>query len=230
MKKVLSVLFAVALVFGMGTPAFASEDEDIKKAIELIEKTNLEIDQKIEKAVIEADKLQANYIYEVRKIEEGDKIIKLEEEKGKVLSNLGAAKNDLRKQADLNEKLFEINNKIADEKAKINSKMAEINQEIADVTAQLVVREDKETKKLEEKIHKLENKLNEKSEKCQEKTKKYTEDLEEVITRIYNETLKMSAETIKKAADKGVQAECSWKLVRFADKWVWIDPIRVVKF
>lgn len=59
-------------------------------------------------------------------------------------------------------------------------------------------------------------------------TANYDKELDEIITRVYDETLALSQETIAKAAEKGVIAECSWKLVRFADRYEWIDPIRVV--
>ncbi|WP_157411817.1 hypothetical protein [Neobacillus niacini] len=228
MKKVFSILFSAALFLWAGSPAFAAEEDNVQKAIELIEKTNMEIDEKIAKAVKKADKLQADYLLDVRKIEEGDQVVKLKGEKEKVLSDLAAAQNDTKKQEEQNKKLNEINTKLEIEQAKIDSKMIEINDDILKATLQLVTAEEKDSKKIEEKISKLNEKLNERSEKYQEKTQKYTSDLEDVITDVYDETLKMSAETIKKAAEKGVQAECHWKLVRFADKWVWIDPIRVV--
>ncbi|MFZ7942389.1 hypothetical protein [Neobacillus sp. 19] len=227
MKKVLAILLSAAVFLGIASPAFAAED-DYQKGIELIEKANKEIDKKIEEAVGRADRLQADYLLDIRKVEEGDQVVKLKNEREKTLSNLESSKNDVKKQEELNKKLAEISAKLEDEQAKINSKITEINQEINKATGQLLSGDDKDVQKLEEKINKLNQKLNEKSAKYDEKTKRFTKDLDKVITGVYEETLKMSDETIKKAAGKGVQAECSWKLVRFADKWVWIDPIRIV--
>ncbi|MEH7333559.1 hypothetical protein V7161_13040 [Neobacillus drentensis] len=228
MKRVLFILFSAALFLGVGSPAFAAGDEDVQKALELINKTNEDIDAKIEKAVKHADEVQADYLFEIRRIEEGDQVVKLKADKEKVLSDLAASQNDVKKQEELNKKIVEINAKLGEKQAEINSKITEIKADINEVTAQLMSADDKDTKKLDKKMSKLEAKLNEKSIKYQEKTEKFTKDLDKVITDIYNETLKMSAETIKKVAEKGVKAECSWKLVRFADKWVWIDPIRIV--
>ncbi|MFD1780530.1 hypothetical protein ACFSFW_17830 [Fredinandcohnia salidurans] len=232
MKLILSFLFSAAIILGLGTTTFAAEDDDVQKALELIEKTNKEIDEKIEKAVKKADDLHAEYLQEIRKIEEGEKVVKLGKEKEKIISELELSKHDIKKQQDLQKKLAEIEEKRLAETQKIESKIAEINQEIEGVTVQLIsaAEEDKDTKKIEEKLDKLKSKLNARSEKYQEKTQRFTKDLGKVITDIYDETLKMSAETIEKAAKKGVIAECSWKLVRFADRWVWIDPVRVVKF
>ncbi|MCM3764194.1 hypothetical protein [Neobacillus niacini] len=227
MKKVLAILFSAAVFLGIASPAFAAED-DYQKGIELIEKTNKEIDKKIEEAVGKADRLQADYLLDIRKIEEGDKIVKLKGEKEKALSDLEVAKNDIKKQNELHKKLAEINAKLDEQQAKINSKITEINQEIDKITGQLLSGDGKDVQKLEEKINKLNQNLDEKSAKSEEKTKRFTKELDKVITGVFEETLIMSNETIKKAAKKGVQAECSWQLVRFADKWVWIDPIRIV--
>lgn len=228
MKKALSILFSAAIFLGVASPAFAAEENDAQKAIQLIENTNLEIDKKIEDAVNKADKLQADYLLDIRKIEEGDQVVKLKGDREKVISDLAAAKNDVKKQEELSNKLAEINAKLIEQQAKIDSKMLDVKQDIDEAIPQLVSDKDKDTKMIEEKIDKLKNKLNEKSDKAQEKTDRFSKDLEKVISDIYEETLKMSAETIKKAAEKGVQAECSWKLVHFAGKWVWIDPIKIV--
>lgn len=59
-------------------------------------------------------------------------------------------------------------------------------------------------------------------------TKEYNANLDVIIDDVYNETLKMSADTIAVASDAGIEAECSWVLVRFAHRLVWIDPIRVI--
>ncbi|RHW40328.1 hypothetical protein D1B31_12305 [Neobacillus notoginsengisoli] len=178
LKKVLAILFTAILVMGLGSPALASENADVAKGLQLIEQTNKEIDKKIEKAVAKADNLQAEYLYEQKKIKE---------------------RND------------------------------EFQKDIEEATLELMAAEEKDAKKLEDKIKKLNEKLYEQSKIYEEKTQKYTKELEKVISNVYNETLEMSAETIKKAEQYGVIAECEWKLVRFADKWVWIDPVRVVK-
>ena len=85
MKKVLSIVFSATLFLGVGSPAFAAEKDNVGKVLELIEKTNQEIDKKIEKAVEKADDLQSDYLEDVRKIEESKEIVKLKEEKEKVL-------------------------------------------------------------------------------------------------------------------------------------------------
>jgi hypothetical protein len=231
LKKVLSILFSVLILIGAASPTFAAgTDEDVAKALDLIEKTNKVIDEKIEKAVEKADNLQATYLLDIRKIEEGDSVVTLKSDREKVLADLEAAKNDAGKTKKLDEKLADINAKLAVEQAKINNKIADMERDIDLATAQLVSVDDKDTKKLEEKLQKLESKLNEKELRAKEKTERFAKDLDKVITDVYDETLRMSNDTIKKAAEKGVVAECSWKLVRFADQWVWIDPIRVVKF
>ncbi|NHM30220.1 hypothetical protein [Neobacillus terrae] len=231
MKKFLSILFSASLILAVATPVFAADDNnDIAKVLQLIEKTNRDIDQKIEKAMERADDLQENYLTDIRKIEEGDTLVKLNSERDKTLADLEAARNDPTKAEKLNEKLTQISAKICGEQARVNSKIAEIQQDIDAATEQLTLTDGKNADMLQEKIDKLNSRLDERSQKSLDKTNRFTHELEKVIQETYNDTLKMSSETIKKAAEKGVIAEQEWKLVRFADKWVWIDPIRVVKF
>lgn len=227
-KSIWSLIIAAILLISLGNPASANEHPDTLKALEMIEKTNIEIDEKIEKAVEKADELQSEFLQEVREIEEGKKVLDLKEERQKVKSELQESTHDLKKQEALEEKISKINAKLVEVQEKTDEKMAKLQAELATLTTSMMTAEEKDVKKIEKKILKLTEKMDTKSAEYQEKTQKYTTELDGVISDIYNETLKMSAETIAKAAEKGVQAECSWKLVRFADRWVWIDPIRVV--
>ncbi|WP_227394933.1 hypothetical protein [Jeotgalibacillus aurantiacus] len=59
-------------------------------------------------------------------------------------------------------------------------------------------------------------------------TEKYNKQLDQIVDKVYNKTFDMTADAIEKAAELGVEAECEWILVRFGDRDVWIDPIRVV--
>lgn len=227
-KKFLSISLMLVLLTGVASPTFAASDKDVEEAMKMIEKTNVEIDEKIEKAVEKADELQEDYLLDIRKIEEGGKVLDIKIEKNEVLAELEMSKHDLKKQVKLQEKLFKLDQKMIEEQAKIDKEMAEINFEITELTERIVSADEKDAKKLEKKLNKLTEKLDTKSIEFKEKTTKYTYELNKVIKDIYDVTFKMSAETIAKAAEKGIEAECSWKLVRFADQWVWIDPIRIV--
>lgn len=59
-------------------------------------------------------------------------------------------------------------------------------------------------------------------------TNTYNEQLDKIITEVYDVTLQTSNDAIAEAAEYGIVAECSWVLVEFADRSVWIDPIKVV--
>ncbi|TFE00178.1 hypothetical protein [Jeotgalibacillus sp. R-1-5s-1] len=138
MKKYIAILFSAVLFFGLGTGAFAADSSsDTAKAYEMIDKTNAEIADEVEKAVEKSDKLYADYLASVEGLD-------------------------------------------------TNSK------EYADLT------------------------------------EKYNKKLDKVVDKVYNKTLEMTAAAIEKAAELGVVAECEWILVRFGDRDVWIDPIRVV--
>jgi hypothetical protein len=231
MKKLFSTFVVAAMFLGLGSNAFAAEEhKDVEKALEMIAKTNKEIDERIQKAVEKADKLQEDYLLDIRQIEEGKEIVKLKEEKEKAFIELEMNRHDAKKAEKALDKLEKIEEKLVKEKAKIQEKIDEIVEEISATTTELIEADDKDQKKLHDKLAKLEEKLTKKDEKAAEKASRFTKELEGVITKVYDETLKMSNETIQKAEELGVQAECSWKLVRFADRWIWIDPIRVVGF
>ncbi|MBN8210175.1 hypothetical protein JI666_15595 [Bacillus sp. NTK071] len=229
MKKLLSTLFALILSFSFGTGAFASgHSSNHQKVLEDIEETNLDINKKIEKAVEDADQLQAEYLQDVREVEEGKDIVKLKDEKEKVLEEVKQAGRDERKRERAIEKLEKLDAKMSEKASKLEEKMVSIQGELDELTMQLTSPEGKDKKKLDKKVAKLKEKMSESSIELEEITNKYTEDLNKLITKVYDETLEMSTKTIEKASEEGVQAECSWTLVRFADRWVWIDPVKVV--
>lgn len=228
MKKLFSMVILMTLFLNICTSAYAAEKDDYTRGLKLIEKANKEIDKIIFKAVKEADVLHAKYILDIRKIEEGKGIVKLKQEQEKVILEIRNAKNEGKDVEWAQQKLVQINQKLEEEQAIINEQMSVIDQELKDLIAFALTDEGIEDKKLIEKIEGLTAKVNVNSEKIDEVTEKYTEKLTKIINDTYNETLKISTETINKAAQYGVIAECSWTLVRFADQWVWIDPIRII--
>lgn len=121
---------------GLSTTVSATTDDDQAEGLQLIGHANVEIDEQIEKAVEDADKLQENYLLEVGKIEAKEEMVEI--------------------------------------------------------------------------------------------TNTYNEQLDKIITEVYDVTLQTSKDTIAEAAEYGIVAECSWVLVEFADRSVWIDPIKVV--
>ncbi|QHA93995.1 hypothetical protein [Bacillus sp. N1-1] len=61
-----------------------------------------------------------------------------------------------------------------------------------------------------------------------ELTAKYNQDLDKLIGDLIDKTNKMTADMIEEAAKEGIQAECSWVYVQIADRWVWVDPIKII--
>ncbi|RLQ92318.1 hypothetical protein [Falsibacillus albus] len=232
MKKIVAVVFSAALFLGLGSQVYASENvpqqDDLQQVLAMIDKSNQDIEEKIEKAVAKADKLQEDYLLDIQKIEEGDQVVKLQNEKEKVLADLEKAKHDEKKADELNKKLQDLDKRMNEEREKIHVKMADIQGDIEEATAQLQSPGKKDDKELNDKLNKLQNQLDKKTGKYEERTKKFTEELEKIIQDVYDETLKISNETIAKAAEKGVVAEQYWVQVEFAGKLVWIDPVRVV--
>ena len=168
MKKLLSIVILMILSLNITTISYAAESEDYAKGVQLIEKTNKEIDEIILKAIEEADELQANYLLEVRKNEEGKEIVKLHEEKNKAILELEQAKKEQKDVEKAQEKVNKITLKIEEEQAKINEKISSLNDELQELTALTFTAESKDEKKINEKIEKLTSKLNRNSEKLTE--------------------------------------------------------------
>ncbi|WP_406687683.1 hypothetical protein [Rossellomorea vietnamensis] len=232
MKKAVMVMLMVLVYFSFGNSVMAaSSQNDYEKVLESIAKTNQDIDEKVRKAVEEADKLNESFLSDVREVEEGKEVLKLQEEREKKLKEMKQVEHDKKKLEKIQAKLEEIENRITEKQAEIDKEITLIQEEIAAIAFEKMSSSNaKEKEKLNKKMAKLKEKLSKRSDKMEGITDKYQKDLDGVITKVYDDTFKMSQETIKKAAEKGVMAECSWKYVRFADRWVWIDPIRVVGF
>jgi pyruvate-formate lyase len=87
--------------------------------------------------------------------------------------------------------------------------------ELSEINAKLkITTDDKQVAKLNKEKAKL--------------TTKYNKELDKIIHSIYKETFKLSKETIKEAAKYGIIAECFLVPVKFAERTVMIDPIKVV--
>ncbi|MGB2992277.1 MAG: hypothetical protein WBB47_06535 [Paenisporosarcina sp.] len=136
MKKIFSILLTASLFMGLSTTVSATTDDDQADGLQLVVHANVEIDNQIEKAVEDADKLQENYLLEVGNLEAEEEIAAL--------------------------------------------------------------------------------------------TNTYNVQLDKIIAEVYDVTLQTSNDAIAEAAKYGIEAECSWVLVEFADRSVWIDPIKVV--
>lgn len=121
---------------GLSTTVSATTDDDQADGLQLVVHANVEIDNQIEKAVEDADKLQENFLLEVGNLEAEEEIAAL--------------------------------------------------------------------------------------------TNTYNVQLDKIIAEVYDVTLQTSNDAIAEAAEYGIEAECSWVLVEFADRSVWIDPIRVI--
>ncbi|WP_379130268.1 hypothetical protein [Paenibacillus sp. sgz500958] len=218
------VLFLVSgSVFASPT---ANLTKDQQEALKVIEKANQEIDKKIEKAVKKADELQADYLRDVRIIEQGKDAVKLSEKLDKLKAKL-QAENDPAKKDKLVKEIAEAQLKLDKANADVTAEVADINSDINELLATLITADNKDAAKIQKNIDKLNAKVSSKAAELAERTEKYTRELNQLITKLNDETLEISNKAIKKAAELGVIAENSWKLVKIADQWVWIDPLVV---
>ncbi|RUT33556.1 hypothetical protein EJP77_07890 [Paenibacillus zeisoli] len=223
MKKALAVLFSLALVFSFGTSAFAddSSNSNLDAIYELINQTNVQIEEKIKDGVDAADQLEAKYLADIRKLEVADKVSDLVKSQQVKATTSSSAAADRSQSADLNAK-------IQDETSKVDAQILVIKQDIDQVTTQLITPDVKDAGIAAVRIDQLEDKLNQRTGDYEELTRKYTEDLNKIITDVYDTTYELATYAINKAAEQGLILERYWKLVRFADKEVWIDPVWVV--
>ncbi|QFT87943.1 hypothetical protein FIU87_04675 [Bacillus sp. THAF10] len=181
MKKLGFLTFFALLFFGVSlgvsSTAHASEG-DIEKALQIIEKANIEMDEIIDAGVEEADAIWAVYLaeYDVMKAE-----------------------------------------------------LEALSQQIQAVEASMEnSSESAELAALSEQLASLQEEKSLLEEAMAQKTAKFDQEVDEIISYVFDITLEMTQDTIDEVAQYGVVAECYWKYVRFADRWAWIDPVRVV--
>jgi hypothetical protein len=233
MKKILSLLLAFTLFLGMGTSVFADVDRgtetdpEVLKAFDLIDKTNDKIENEILKAQEAADKLQKDFIAQLSKHEEGIRLANLIEEKQGLLVQLHSSEVDESEIKEIQVLLFEIEVKLIDEKRQITDELLLAEQEIAEITSILVADQGVYMSMSQSEIDKQ---IKGKSflSKYEKLTQTYVKQLDKIIQNVLDKTSKMSEQTIAKVAEVGVEAECSWVLIRFADRYVLVDPIHVV--
>jgi hypothetical protein len=226
MKKILSIIFSALLILGIGTNTFAGEkidDKERQKAIQLVNKSNDKIRKEIEKGVIKAEKLQADYNANVDNLRNKDEAFesKIAVHRIQDVGNI--------------EEVNEVFSKIEEELSNI-AKTGDISDEIVIANGQMPLIVSKLQLDCKQILGATDFNgicISENEEKPQSSdntdlTNKYISELEEIITTVYNETLKISNETIIKVRELGYNAECSWVEVEFGHLKVWIDPIRIV--
>lgn len=223
MKRFLSIIFSASLIFGMGTSAFAdvrTKDANEEKAISLIEKTNEKIDEKIKKAKEEADKLKADYLADIHKINE-------EIGKEVQVGYLKAPQTFEVSEEDIQEILFTLEEELIIELDNTEDHLVVNEEKIAESTLEAGQNEVEAQKPtLDDLLAEL--LVNTSSKKYEDRTIKYVKQLDHIITKVFYETKKMSEQTIEKASKLGVKAQCQWVQHFFADVEVWIDPIQIV--
>lgn len=197
-KKLLAsgLIFMLALLMVTGavfaSPATDNLTQDQQTALSIIEKANQEIDEKIEKAVAEADKLQEDYLKDIQAIKQ------------------------LQAAAELNP-----------DTAQISAEVADVKTASDDLVEQLFTPGGGDSKAADDQIAEFNADAASEGTLIAERTKIYTCALDKLVTDLYNETLQIADTAIAQAAELGVVAERFWKLLKIADREVWIDPIAV---
>lgn len=111
----------------------------------------------------------------------------------------------------------------------MKNELANLDQQIAEV--EIALKNSTEASQQTELNEVLVNLQQEKAslvERMDQRTAQFDQEVDEIISYVFDITLQMTQDTIDEVAQYGVIAECFWKYVRFADRWAWIDPVRVV--
>lgn len=228
MKNLSTFLLTAALFLGLSTSVFANDslDEDYNEGLEIIQEANVKIDEEIVDAVEDADKLGVEYVEEIRG-KKGTKIVKLKQERAQFVQAIESGSLNEKRLEKAKKEVVEIDEKIEKLTLETSLDIRNAHQDIEAFLSFLQSDAEFTDAELVAAIEKLSAKLSQESD-YQYETKKYIKELNKVIDDCFDETLEMSNKAIAKAKEKGVLAECSWKLIRFGHKKVWIDPIRIV--
>ncbi len=91
MKKLMTVLFSLALLLSLATPTFATGDTSNAEALEVVDEKNSEIYSEIDHGVAATEALKDNYFDEISQLEEVAHILSLKQEKTAILVALEAS-------------------------------------------------------------------------------------------------------------------------------------------
>lgn len=225
-KKVLALTLTAFLTASLGTSAFAaSKTTDVEKTLAFIEETNQNIELEIEKAVVQADQLEADYLQDIKKLEEDAAVANLREQQQKLLELLNKT-SDPAKKGLLSSQLYEVNAQIQIDTDIINEKITNLHKELSNVS--VVKRNKSQNNDAANATDKILGKLLKTESQYNERTQRYVDDLNKLINDLDNTTRRMSDEAIQRGAENGIVVERYWTHVQLAERWVWIDPIRVV--
>jgi fructose/tagatose bisphosphate aldolase len=228
MKKLLLILLTMGLFFGfsLNVAAYGGDDKEYEQALKIIEDANDAIDSEIAAAVKKADKLQEDYLEKIRGKEETE-ILELKQEKADLVQAVRSGSYNNKDLSKMNKKIEDLEEKIAGAAKKTKEDIEVMEEDIEEFMSLVGSESGLKDEELVAAIEELAAKLNGKTDYAKA-TNAYIKKINEVIQKCYDKTLDMSNDAIEKAAQKGVIAECDWKLVRFGHKWVWIDPIKVI--
>jgi hypothetical protein len=210
LKKWLSLLFTATLVFGISTSVMAGTliDPNQAKAEAIVEKANKEILDIIEKGVLDAAKLQQNYLTEVAK-----------------LGGNGMSEETVQQVKDFLVKKYDVT---IDDNGDVNFEgrnnvepTEEILEQVEQIEAQVISVEGQN-------FIAATNQSDIDPEKLEKATNKYVEKLSDTIAKVYEKTKKVSLKNIDEVKKLGLEADRYWVEVDFNGVEAWIDPIRIV--
>lgn len=202
MKKFFMLLSISLLMMGFGVTTLASENDDLDKVLEKVEKTNEVIDNMITEALDDADDLLEKYNEKSEELLIGKEVLKAEQEIQKVTDKINALDPaDDKYEKDL-EKLLD---KLVDKE-------------------EILI---KEVDKAKEKYEKDYEKTQEKLAKI---ALKYECDMDEIVQDLIDDTNDKAGKMKENAFEKNIIVICEWVEVIIDGETYWIDPLKVVSF
>ncbi len=236
MKKLVSVILTMVFVLSLSVSSVLAAETDYNKILNDVNKTNMEINEMIYRAVEDAEEEAKNYIKDLQILEKGKDVIKLEDEIAELriqLYNLDNSKKDYQDKYD--KILKELNNKedqISKLVQKQENKMNKLLNELQELKLELDRFEEgsRNNVKIKNIINKFEAQIDKSNKQIQERTDKFNEKIDRIIERLINDTNQKAADMKNRAAGKGITVICELVEIQIGGQNILIDPLRIAGF
>ncbi|MBK5242209.1 hypothetical protein [Clostridium sp.] len=233
MKKISIFITAMLMMSFIIIPTNYVQAKSMGDIIKNVDKTNIQINQKIGTAVEDVQDATDKYLEVLDGLVKGKEVAKIERELGKLQCDLNMTQSGTEKHVKILKDIDKAKEKIEIEQEKYESKYLAKEAEIEELQSQIksLTIDSKDYKKTEENLRKTLVKYNDANDKNSEEIQslgnKYIADIDKIILDLLNKTNEMSAKMVNSAAKEGVKVNCDWVSVKFGNRYVLVDPLRI---
>jgi chromosome segregation ATPase len=233
MKKISVFITAVLMMSFIIIPTNYVQAKSMDDIIKNVDNTNMEITKKIGTALEDVQDATDKYLKDLDGLVKGKEVAKIERELGKLQYDLYMTQSGTEKHAKILKDIDKATEKIQIEQEKYESEYLAKKTEIEELQSQInsLTIDSKDYKKTEEHLRKTLVKYNNVDDKNFEEVQslgnKYIADIDKIICELLNKTNDMSAKMVNDAAKEGVTVYCEWVLVKFGNRYVLVDPLRI---